>query len=214
MFIDQISVFLANQTGRLADVTDVLAAEKVDILNSRGIPVWVMEPVRGGKLAKLDEPTEAKMRELRPDESTAAWAFRWLQTVPQPTMVLSGMSSLEQMDDNLISIQKLPLTESEMKTIQKAQIALNSDQSIACTGCRYCTKGCPQEIPIPDIFHVINHRKGSPEFRTLREYNIVTQDRGKASDCIACGQCEAICPQHLPIIDLLIQCRSSLEKQA
>lgn len=185
-----------------------------EICKAHGKPVVIMEPVKGGILADPIPEVKTILKQQNPEASCASWALRYAASLDNLLTVLSGMSSLEQMDDNLISIQKLPLTESEMETIQKAQIALNSDQSIACTGCRYCTKGCPQEIPIPDIFHVINHRKGSPEFRTLREYNIVTQDRGKASDCIACGQCEAICPQHLPIIDLLIQCRSSLEKQA
>ena len=185
-----------------------------EICKAHGKPVVIMEPVKGGILADPIPEVKTILKQQNPEASCASWALRYAASLDNLLTVLSGISSLEQMDDNLISIHKLPLTESEMKTIQKAQIALNSDQSIACTGCRYCTKGCPQEIPIPDIFHVINHRKGSPEFRTLREYNIVTQDRGKASDCIACGQCEAICPQHLPIIDLLIQCRSSLEKQA
>ena len=98
--------------------------------------------------------------------------------------------------------------EEEQRTIHKAQFALDADKSIPCTGCHYCTEGCPMGIPIPDIFTVANRRKGSPEFRTKREYAIVTQGKGKASECVQCGQCEGACPQHLPIISLLENCRA------
>ena len=119
------------------------------------------------------------------------------------------MSSLEQMEDNLSFMKDFePLSEEEMQVIAQAQKALNEDKSIPCTACHYCTKGCPMSIPIPEIFTVKNRKKGSPEFRTKREYVIVTQGKGKASDCIQCGQCEAACPQHLPIISLLENCRS------
>ena len=100
------------------------------------------------------------------------------------------------------------MTKAELDVIAQAQKALNEDQSIPCTGCRYCTEGCPMGIPIPDIFTVENRKKGSPEFRILREYNIVTEGKGRASDCIQCGQCENACPQHLPIISLLEKCRA------
>ena len=112
------------------------------------------------------------------------------------------------MDDNLRTMKDFhPLTQDEQAIIRKAQEALDADKSIPCTACHYCTAGCPMNIPIPEIFNVINRRRGSVAFRTVREYNIVTQDKGKASDCIQCGQCEAACPQHLPIISLLEQCR-------
>ena len=97
--------------------------------------------------------------------------------------------------------------EAEYAVIRAAQEALNRDKSIPCTACHYCTEGCPMGIAIPEIFNVVNRRKGSVEFRTKREYTIVTEGRGKASDCVACGQCESVCPQHLPIIELLEKCR-------
>ena len=122
------------------------------------------------------------------------------------------MSSLEQMEDNLRTMQHFrPLSEAEQAVIRQAQAALDADQSIPCTGCRYCVEGCPMQIPIPDIFTVANRRKGSAEFRTRREYNIVTTGKGRASDCIQCGQCQDACPQQLPIISLLEKCRE-LEK--
>ena len=121
--------------------------------------------------------------------------------------VLSGMSNLEQMEDNLSFMKDFqPLSEGEQKVIQSAQDALNGDKSIPCTACHYCTGGCPMNIPIPEIFTVFNRKKGSVEFRTKREYMIVTTGKGKASDCIQCGQCEGACPQHLPIIELLQNC--------
>ena len=112
------------------------------------------------------------------------------------------------MEDNLRTMKDFhPMTEEELGVIREAQTALEGDKSIPCTACHYCTEGCPMEIPIPEIFGVANRKKGSPRFRTVREYNIVTQDKGKASDCIECGQCEEACPQHLPIIELLKQFR-------
>ena len=118
------------------------------------------------------------------------------------------MSSLEQMDDNLRYMKHfIPLNAQEMDAIRMAHKAIEEDRSIPCTACHYCTEGCPQEIPVPEIFAVANRKKGSPHFRTVREYDIVTQGRGRASACIRCGQCEGACPQHLPIIGLLEACR-------
>jgi len=108
------------------------------------------------------------------------------------------------MVDNLNSLKGFDrLTEEEYEVIRQAQKALDADKSIPCTGCHYCTEGCPMNIPIPDIFTVANRRKGSPKFRTVREYTIVTRGKGRASECLKCGQCESACPQHLPIIQLL-----------
>ena len=141
--------------------------------------------------------------------SYSSWAIRFVAGKENLLAVLSGMSNIRQMEDNLSYMKDFkPLSEHEEEVIREVQEALNADKSIACTGCRYCTKGCPMGIPIPDIFTVQNRKKGSPEFRTKREYAIVTQDKGKASECIQCGQCESVCPQHLPIIDLLVECQS------
>ena len=133
----------------------------------------------------------------------ASWALRYAASLDNILAVLSGMSNIAQMEDNLGSIRQVPLTEAERKVVQEALEVLNADKSIPCTACHYCTEGCPMNIPIPEIFNVVNRRKGSPAFRTIREYGIVTQNRGKASQCVQCGQCEAACPQHLPITELL-----------
>ena len=179
-----------------------------EICKKHGKPVVVMEPVKGGILADpIDSVKEIFDRENN-GMSYSSWAIRFVASRENLLAVLSGMSSLQQMEDNLSYMKDFkPLDEHEEEVIKEVQEALNADKSIACTGCRYCTKGCPMGIPIPDIFTVQNRKKGSPEFRTKREYAIVTNGKGKASDCIQCGQCEGVCPQHLPIIDLLVECQ-------
>jgi predicted aldo/keto reductase-like oxidoreductase len=180
-----------------------------EICKQYGKPVTVMEPVKGGILADPIDTVKEILKAADPDASYASWALRFVASKDNMLAVLSGMSSLEQMKDNLSFMKDFkPFTEEEEKVIAKAQEALDNDKSIPCTACHYCTKGCPMNIPIPEIFNVENRKKGSPEFRVKREYTIVTADKGKASDCIQCGQCEAACPQHLPIISLLEQCRS------
>ncbi len=179
-----------------------------EICKSHGKPVTIMEPVKGGILANPIEAVRKVFDAYGAAVSYASWALRFAMSLDNVITVLSGMSSLEQMEDNLATMRSLrPLSNEEAQLIRKAQQALDADKSIPCTGCRYCVKGCPMQIPIPDIFTVENRRKGSPEFRTKREYSIVTQGKGKASQCVNCGQCEAACPQRLPIIKLLEECR-------
>jgi predicted aldo/keto reductase-like oxidoreductase len=187
----------------------VNSKKNLEICRAHGKLVTVMEPVKGGILADPIDSVKAIFNSEDPDASYASWAIRFVASQEGILTVLSGMSNLAQMKDNLSFMKEFkPLDEHEQEVIAKVQEALNADQTIPCTGCRYCTKGCPMSIPIPDIFTVENRKKGSPEFRTKREYSIVTQGKGKASDCIECGQCEGACPQHLPIIDLLKQCRA------
>ena len=191
------------------DNPGVASRRNLEICRAHGKPVVIMEPVKGGILADPIDPVKEILKNANPDLSYAGWAVRFAASQEGILTVLSGMSSLAQMEDNLSYMRDFrPLSEAERETIRAAQEALNEDKAIPCTGCRYCTKGCPMEIPIPDIFTVANRKKGSPEFRTRREYAIVTEGKGKASDCVACGQCEAACPQHLPIIELLREARN------
>ncbi len=186
------------------DNPGVASRRNWEICKERGIPVTVMEPVKGGILADPIDSVKAVFDGSGSGLSYAGWAVRFAVGLDNIITVLSGMSSLQQMRDNLRTMKDIkPMTEEDMSVIRRAQEALNADKSIPCTACHYCTEGCPMNIPIPEIFNVANRKKGSPRFRTVREYNIVTQDKGKASDCIECGQCEAACPQHLEIIDLL-----------
>ena len=187
----------------------VAARRNYEICKQYGKPVVVMGPVKGGILADPIDSVKAIFDAENSGMSYASWALRYVAQKDNILAVLSGMSSLEQMKDNLSFMKEFrPLDEHEEEVIRKVQEALNNDQSIPCTACHYCTKGCPMSIPIPEIFTVENRKKGSPEFRVRREYTIVTAGKGKASDCIQCGQCEGVCPQHLPIISLLEQCRS------
>ena len=183
-----------------------------EICRAHGKPVIIMEPVKGGILADPIPAVREVFDRTGRDVSYASWALRFAAGLDNIHAVLSGMSSLAQMEDNLKTMCPfVPLDGEEMELIHAAQRALDADKSIPCTACHYCTKGCPMEIPIPEIFNVENRKKGSPKFRTVREYDIVTQGRGRASSCIECGQCEAACPQQLPIISLLKQCREAME---
>ena len=180
-----------------------------EICRAHGKPVVIMEPVKGGVLADPIPTVKAALDQSGKGWSYSSWAIRFAAGLDNLITVLSGMSDLSQMDDNLRTMKDFaPLNAEEMQAIHAAQEALNADKSIPCTACHYCTEGCPMGIVIPEIFNVINRRRGSAEFRTVREYSIVTQGKGKASDCIQCGQCEAACPQHLPIIRLLEECRA------
>ena len=187
----------------------VASRKNLEICRRHQKPVIVMEPVKGGILADPIDTVKAIFNQEKNGLSYASWAVRFVASQEGVMVVLSGMSSLQQMEDNLSYMREFkPLDAHEEEVIRSAQAALYADQSIPCTGCHYCTEGCPMNIPIPDIFTVANRKKGSPEFRTRREYTIVTQGKGKASECIQCGQCESACPQHLPIIELLESCRA------
>ena len=186
----------------------VASRRNYEICRKYGKPVVVMEPVKGGILADPIPQVREILRAANPEASCASWALRFAAGLDNLLAVLSGMSNVAQMEDNLRQMSPFrPLDASEMQVIAQAQKALDAAQAIPCTACRYCTKGCPMNIPIPDIFTVYNRREGSPHFRTVREYTIVTTDKGKAADCVQCGQCESVCPQHLPIISLLEKCR-------
>ena len=186
----------------------VNSKKNLEICKAHGIPVTVMEPVKGGILADPIDSVKAILDAENNGMSYSSWAIRFVCSQEGIFTVLSGMSNVAQMEDNLSYMKDFkPLDEHELEVIKACQAAINADQSIPCTACHYCTAGCPMDIPIPEIFAVENRKKGSPAFRTKREYTIVTQGRGQASDCVHCGQCEGICPQHLPIISLLERCR-------
>ena len=173
------------------------AEKKCEILKAAGLPVWVMEPVRGGKLAHFAPEIEAKMKALRPDESIPAWCFRWLRTVPKPTMILSGMSNLEQMQDNLRTFREdRPLNEEELALVYEAAASLA--RMIPCTGCRYCCAGCPMELDIPGLLGMSNDMAVQNNFNTVARYGAIPDDK-KASACIACGQCMEACPQKINV---------------
>ncbi len=174
-----------------------------------GKQVIVMEPVKGGTLAKVPEAAEALFKTQDPHMSVPSWAIRFAASLPNVMVVLSGMSNVEQMEDNLSFMEDFrPLTEEEKALCHKAADIINAQITIPCTGCSYCTEGCPMHIAIPQYFSLYNEdmrerleEKGWTV--NFTNYDILTGKFGKAGDCIACGQCEGVCPQHLPIIDYL-----------
>ncbi|MCQ2408643.1 MAG: aldo/keto reductase [Oscillospiraceae bacterium] len=170
-----------------------------------GKKVIVMEPVKGGRLASVPPLAESMMREYAPDMSPASWAVRFAASLPEVEMVLSGMSNLPQLLDNISYMQNfVPLTEEEKAICFRVSDILTHE--IACTGCSYCTKGCPISMPIPKYFALYND-KGEQA-----EYDALAADNSKASACIGCGQCEGICPQKLPIISYLQRVAEKYEK--
>ena len=174
------------------------AEKKCEILREAGLPVWVMEPVRGGKLASFGEETETKLRAMRPGESIASWGFRWLQTVPQPTVVLSGMSNQAQMEDNIRTFStEAPLNSEELALL--AGIAQSMMGSIPCTACRYCCAGCPMGIDIPKLLNMSNEAQlGKVSINIMMRYSAIEEGR-RAEDCISCGQCREACPQKIDV---------------
>lgn len=178
-----------------------------------GKPVIVMEPVKGGNLVKLPDEARAVFDKLH-GGSPAGYAIRFAAGFDGIRMVLSGMSSLEQMEDNISYMKDFqPLSKEEQEAVQKVTEIFQSQNMIQCTACRYCTAGCPKHISIPDLFACMNAKKIFHDWNTDYYYNNVhTVNNGKASDCIKCGKCEKACPQHLPIRKLLEDVAEEFEK--
>ncbi len=180
-----------------------------EVAVKHGKPVIVMEPVKGGTLARVPEDAEKLFKEHDPRMSIPSWAIRFAASLDNVMVVLSGMSSIEQMEDNLSYMEKFkPLTDEETALCFKAADIINSQTAIPCTGCSYCTEGCPNKIAIPQYFSLYNEdmRERLEEKGwtiNFTNYDILTEKFGKAKDCIGCGQCESLCPQHLPIIEKL-----------
>lgn len=192
----------------------VRSGELYEILHSRNIPMIIMEPVKGGTLASLTPELEAMYRAVRPEASIASWALRFVGSLPGVMTILSGMSTEEQMADNIGTFSHFePLSAEEKELVKKVTAIMLNVPQIGCTSCRYCTPGCPMSISIPDVFRAVNTMSLYGDvFRPKNFYSgIVGQGHGRASDCIGCGQCESVCPQHLPIIDLLKDASAKLD---
>ena len=176
------------------------ADEKVALLNERNIPVWVMEGVRGGRLVSLPEDAASKLRALRPDESVVSWAFRFLQSVKGVTMVLSGLSTMDQVKDNVaIWSEDKPLNEEEFKAITDVGRALFANGALPCTACHYCVSHCPMGLDIPHLITLYNEFSYSGKgFITSMNLQVLPEDK-RPSACIGCHSCTAVCPQQLPI---------------
>ncbi len=181
-----------------------------EVAVKHGKPVIVMEPVKGGTLANLPEDAEKLFKDCNPEMSIPSWAIRFAASLENVMVVLSGMSSLEQMDNNTSYMKEFkPLSDDEKDMCFKAAEIINNQIAIPCTACSYCTEGCPMKIAIPKYFSLYNENMREDMAQkgwtvNFTNYgNLVNSGFGKASDCIACGQCEGVCPQHLPIIENL-----------
>lgn len=185
-----------------------------DVCRKFGKPVIVMEPVKGGNLVNLPENAKKILDELH-GGSPASYAIRFAAGFDGIMMVLSGMSNLKQMHDNLSYMKNFkPLNDKELKAVEGVRKVFHSMNLISCTACRYCADGCPQKISIPDLFAVMNTRQIYHDWNADYYYNqIHTKNKGKASDCIKCGKCEKACPQHLPIRNLLIEVAKEFENK-
>ncbi len=186
------------------DWTFQRAKDKVELLKEYNIPVWVMEPLRGGKLATLSEENEQKLKALRPDEAIPAWAFRFLQTIPEATMVLSGMSDMEQLKANIETYKEdRPLNDEEMKTLLGIADQMLGRKTLPCTACHYCVSHCPQELDIPTLLNLYNeHCFTEGGFIAPMALSSYPDDK-KPGACIGCRSCEAVCPQQIKISEAM-----------
>ena len=180
------------------------AKRKVELLDQWNIPVWVMEPLRGGKLASLAPEDEAKLKALRPDEGIPAWAFRYLQSIPSVVVTLSGMSNMEQMKENIATFETdKPLNETELVTLHAIAQGMVKKIVLPCTACHYCTSHCPQGLDIPNLLSLYNeHCFTQGGFIAPMALSAIPADK-QPSACIGCRSCEAVCPQGIKISEAM-----------
>ena len=178
--------------------------DKVALLDQWNIPVWVMEPLRGGKLAKLPADTEEKLHSLRPDEEIPAWAFRFLQSIPSVTMILSGMSNEEQLQKNLKTFSsEKPLTQEENRILLEEAGKMLKKGTVPCTACHYCVSHCPMSLDIPHLLSLYNeHAYTGGGFIAPMALSALPEDK-RPQACIQCHSCEQVCPQQIHIPDVL-----------
>ena len=191
------------------------ADEKVALLNERGIPVWVMEGVRGGRLVNLPAEAVETLKALRPEESVVSWAFRFLQGVRGVTVVLSGMSTLEQVEENVRTwSEDKPLDEAEFEAALGVGRGLFTEGALPCTACRYCVSRCPQGLDIPELVRLYNDYaySGPRAYHVINVIEAMPEEKRPAA-CIACGSCAAVCPQQLPIPETFARLTELLAKE-
>lgn len=173
------------------------AKEKYEMITELGLPIIVMEPCRGGRLAALDADSEAKMKELRPQESIASWAFRFVGGLPNVSVVLSGMTTKEQAEDNIATFDNFEsLSEQENEIL--SDTAKKMLDMVPCTACRYCCDGCPMQLDIPQLLSLYNDSKFSASLNSNMVIGSMPEDKRPAA-CIGCGACTQVCPQHIDI---------------
>ena len=184
------------------------AKAKVELLKEYGIPVWVMEPLRGGKLASLAEPFEARLKALRPDEDIPAWGFRFTQSIPEVKVTLSGMSNMEQLKANIATYEtSKPLTEAEWQAIDEITTEMMTAKSVPCTSCRYCVSQCPMELNIPRLIrlyneHLLTTSGGGFGFIAPMALSKLPEDKQPGA-CLHCRSCEEVCPQQIKVSEVM-----------
>ena len=179
------------------------AKEKYELITEMGLPVIVMEPCRGGRLAALDAESEAKLKALRPQDSVPSWAFRFVGSLPNVSVVLSGMTTMEHVEDNLKTFRNFE-TLSETEQALLADIAQGMMDIVPCTACRYCCDGCPMQLDIPYLLKIYNDAKFSPTLMSGMVVNALPEEQRPAA-CIGCGACAQVCPQHIDIPSALAE---------
>ena len=186
--------------------------EKVELLKEYGIPVWVMEPLRGGKLVRLEASYEARLKALRPEETIAAWSFRFLQSIPEVKVVLSGMSDLAQMQENIRTFEtEKPLNGAELAELEEIAREMLSRKTVPCTGCRYCTEYCPQGLDIPYLLSLYNeHAFTGGGFIAPMALSALEQEKWPTA-CLGCRSCEQVCPQQIKISEAMADFGRKLE---
>lgn len=180
------------------------AKAKVELLKDYHLPVWVMEPLRGGKLAVLMDEYAAKLQVLRPEEKIPAWAFRFLQTIPEVSLILSGMSTMEQLKENIHTFrEEKPLSVQEMEVLLSIADEMLGRKTLPCTSCRYCVSHCPQKLDIPSLLSLYNeHSFTEGGFIAPMALQAVPKEK-QPSACIGCRSCEAVCPQQIKISEAM-----------
>ena len=195
---------------------EVQSRKCYEVASKHGKPVIVMEPVKGGTLADVPAEVRESFAAYHPDLSVPSWAIRFVASLDNVAMVLSGMSNMEQLMDNISYMKEfVPMNAEETELVHKAAEMIKDSIAIPCTGCSYCTEGCPMQIAIPDLFRVYNKSKRGEitDVEANEEYRQLTESGGKARECLACGQCQVACPQHLEIINYLKDVAKCMEKQ-
>lgn len=184
----------------------------MELLKEYHIPVWVMEPVRGGALARLPEQETAALAAMRPDTGVPAWAFRFLQSIPEVTMVLSGMSDMEQLRDNIRTFSsEAPLTEEEWDALQDLAREMIRRNSVPCTACRYCMEKCPQGLPIPALLGMYNSFSlTGANCIPIPAMGGFPEDKWPTA-CVGCRSCEAVCPQNIAISEVMCDFASRMK---
>ena len=186
----------------------VRARENYEVARKHNKQIVIMEPIKGGSLANPPKEVKEVFDRFKPDASYASWAIRFAASLDGVLSVLSGMSDVSQMRDNLSYMKEFkPLSEGERNVIRTAQKAFNDVKAIPCTGCKYCVEGCPMSIPIPLVFAARNDQVVFGRIESGKnDYEFAVKDGGRANACIECGQCESACPQHIEIIKELKAC--------